>query len=76
MKLMLERGSGSRKKKGGRAGKQQQLEGGKPMNILKRKTPIEIIEEREQKTSHEDGYSITDSGSERKKGGRVGKENN
>ena len=34
---------------GGRAGKQRQLEGEKPMNNLKRKTPVKIIEERRQR---------------------------
>ena len=43
MKLMLERGSGSGKKKGGRVGKQRSSWKGKPTNILKRKHRLKSL---------------------------------
>ena len=49
MKLMVERDSNSGKIKGGRAVKTKATWKGKPTNSLKRKTPVEIIEERKQK---------------------------
>ena len=45
---MVERESDSGKKRGGRAGKQRQLGRGND-KYLEEKTPVEIIEEREQK---------------------------
>ena len=48
MKLMLERDSSSGKKKGGREGKQRNLEG-RTDEYLEEKTPVEIIEERKQR---------------------------
>ena len=55
MKLMLERDSGSKKKRGGGREKQRQLGRGND-EYLEEKTPVEIIEEREQKlrTSRKD----------------------
>ena len=49
MKLMLERGSGSGKKKGGRAGKNKGTLEGETDEYLEEKTPIEIIEESKQR---------------------------
>ena len=44
MKMMVERESDSGKKRGGRAGKTKATWKGKPTNILKRKTPVEIMQ--------------------------------
>ena len=73
MKLMLERDSGSGKKKGGRARKQGNLEG-EIDEYLEEKTPVEIIEERKQRlrTSRMDTRLRTPV-PRRKRGGRVGK---
>ena len=76
MKLMVERDSDSGKKRVGGREKQRHLEG-RTDEYLEEKTPVEIIEERKQRlrTSRMDTRLRTPV-PRRKRGGRVGKENN
>ena len=76
MKLMLDRGSDSGKKRVGGRENKGNLEG-EINEYLEEKTPVEIIEEREQKlrTSRMDTRLRTPV-PRRRRGGWVGKENN
>ena len=76
MKLMLETDSGSGKKRVGGRENKGNLEG-EIDEYLEEKTPVEIIEERKQRlhTSRMDTRLRTPV-SRRRRGGRVGKENN
>ena len=76
MKLMLETDSGSGKKRVVGRENKGNLEGGTD-EYLEEKTPVEIIEERKQRfrTSRMDTRLQTPT-LRRKRGGRVGKENN
>ena len=72
MKLMLERSSGSGKKKGGRAGKQKQLGRGND-EYLEETTPVEIIGERRQRLRMSRMDTQLQTPVKEEKGGRVGK---